>query len=129
VVVIHEGRTNFSELQVFNRPFNCGLLSSILLAPSASNAVALAPSELIGVVEMGRARLECDRIDAIAGVMVLSEVARRLTMMSGSDASTCAAECGRPATCAYRKSSPSILVMQSIQDRTAQNAPRGLGGT
>jgi hypothetical protein len=31
--------------------------------------------------------------------------------------------------CAYRKSSPSILVMQSIQDRTAQNAPRGLGGT
>jgi predicted outer membrane protein len=32
-------------------------------------------------------------------------------------------------TCAYRKSSPSILVMQSTQDRTAQNAPRCLGGT
>ena len=31
-------------------------------------------------------------------------------------------------TCAYRKSSPSILVMQSTQDRTAQNAPRYLGG-
>jgi hypothetical protein len=31
--------------------------------------------------------------------------------------------------CAYRKSSPSILVMQSIQDRTAQNAPRCLLGT
>jgi hypothetical protein len=30
---------------------------------------------------------------------------------------------------AYRKSSPSILVMQSAQDRTAQNASRGLGGT
>jgi hypothetical protein len=25
-------------------------------------------------------------------------------------------------TCAYRKSSPSILVMQSTQDRTGQNA-------
>ena len=32
-------------------------------------------------------------------------------------------------TCAYRKSSPSILVVQSTQDRTAQNAPRCLGGT
>jgi hypothetical protein len=32
-------------------------------------------------------------------------------------------------SCAYRKSSPSILVMQSTQDRTAQNAPRCLGGT
>jgi NAD(P)-dependent dehydrogenase (short-subunit alcohol dehydrogenase family) len=32
-------------------------------------------------------------------------------------------------TCAYRKSSPSILVMQSTQDRTAQNASRCLGGT
>ena len=31
--------------------------------------------------------------------------------------------------CAYRESSPSILVMQSTQDRTAQNAPRCLGGT
>jgi hypothetical protein len=33
------------------------------------------------------------------------------------------------AACAYRKSSPSILVMQSTQDRTAQNVPRRLGGT
>jgi predicted deacylase len=32
-------------------------------------------------------------------------------------------------TCAYRKSSPGILVMQSTQDRTAQNASRCLGGT
>jgi hypothetical protein len=32
-------------------------------------------------------------------------------------------------TCAYRKSSPSIMMMQSTQDRTAQNAPRCLGGT
>ena len=32
-------------------------------------------------------------------------------------------------SCTYRKSSPSILVMQSTQDRTAQNAPRCLGGT
>jgi hypothetical protein len=31
--------------------------------------------------------------------------------------------------CAYRKSSPSILVMQSAQDRAAQNASRCLGGT
>jgi hypothetical protein len=30
-------------------------------------------------------------------------------------------------TCAFRKSSPSILVMQSAQDRTAQNAPRDRG--
>ena len=35
----------------------------------------------------------------------------------------------RSRTRAYRKSSPSILVMQSAQDRTAQNASRGLGGT
>ena len=32
-------------------------------------------------------------------------------------------------TCAYRKSSASILVMQSTQDRTAQNASRCLGGS
>jgi hypothetical protein len=31
--------------------------------------------------------------------------------------------------CAYRKSSPSILVMQFTQDRTALNAPRYLGGS
>ena len=34
-----------------------------------------------------------------------------------------------PSGCAYRKSSPSILVMQSTQDRTTQNASRCLGGT
>ena len=33
----------------------------------------------------------------IAGVMVLSEVVERLMMMSGSDASTCSAECGQAA--------------------------------
>jgi hypothetical protein len=43
-------------------------------------------------------RAQRDRIDAIAGVMVLSEVARRLMMMSGSGASTCSTECGRAAT-------------------------------
>ena len=32
-------------------------------------------------------------------------------------------------SCAYRKSSPSILAMQSTQDRTAQKASRCLGGT
>jgi hypothetical protein len=32
-------------------------------------------------------------------------------------------------TGAYRKSSPSVLVMQSTQDRTGQNASRHLGGT
>ena len=31
--------------------------------------------------------------------------------------------------CAYRESSPSVFVMQSTQDRTAQNAPRCLGST
>jgi hypothetical protein len=41
--------------------------------------------------------------DAIAGVMVLSEVARRLMMMSGSDASTCGAECGRAATSRFNE--------------------------
>jgi hypothetical protein len=35
--------------------------------------------------------------DVIAGVMVLSEVVERLMMMSGSDASSCAAECGQAA--------------------------------
>ena len=96
-----------------NRPFNCGLLSSTLLNSTTGIAVALAQSELVGIVKTGRARLACDcqlgighlvgraqrdRIGAIAGVMVLSEVARRLMMMSGSGASTCATECGRSAT-------------------------------
>jgi hypothetical protein len=96
-----------------NRPFNCGSLASTLLNSTTGNAVALAQSELVGIVNAGRARLayDCqlgighlvgrvqrDRIDAIAGVMVLSEVARRLMMMSGSGASTCSTECGRSAT-------------------------------
>ena len=38
------------------------------------------------------------RFDAIAGVMVLSEVAGRLMMMSGSGASTCTAGYGRAGT-------------------------------
>jgi hypothetical protein len=81
-------------------------------------AVALAPTELVGVAETGRVRLtsDCqprlwinvqplddlvhrqrrrDCADAIAGVLVLSEVAKRLMMMSGPGASTCPAECGR----------------------------------
>ena len=36
-------------------------------------------------------------LDVIAGVMVLSEVAERLMMLSGLDASTCPAECGQAA--------------------------------
>jgi len=43
-------------------------------------------------------RAQRDRVDAVTGVMVLSEVAERLMMMSGSGASTCATECGRSAT-------------------------------
>jgi hypothetical protein len=35
--------------------------------------------------------------DVVAGGMVLSEVVERLMMMSGSDASTCPAACGRAA--------------------------------
>ncbi|WP_445488950.1 hypothetical protein [Rhodopseudomonas sp. RCAM05734] len=38
-----------------NRPFNCGLLSSTRMA-ALSKAVAVAPSKLDGVVEMGRER-------------------------------------------------------------------------
>jgi hypothetical protein len=50
----------------------------------------------------------CERIvkvirDAIAGVMVLSEVAKRLMMMSGSDASTCGSECGRAAASRFNE--------------------------
>jgi hypothetical protein len=46
-----------------NRPFNCGLLSSPLfplLNSTTGNAVALAQSELVGIVKTGRARLACD---------------------------------------------------------------------
>jgi hypothetical protein len=46
-----------------NRPFNCGLQSSSLLtflSPQPGTAVALVPSELVGVAETGRARLACD---------------------------------------------------------------------
>jgi len=50
-------------------------------------------------------------------------------------------ECSRPSRksghategpaegCAYRKSTPAILVMQSAQDRTADNSSGCLGGT
>jgi hypothetical protein len=97
-----------------NRPFNCEFVSSTLRT-TPSKAVALAPSELVGVVETGergwRIRLPArhwigrlspenlsGRFDAIAGVMVLSEVAGRLMMMSGSGASTCTTGYGRAAT-------------------------------
>ena len=43
-----------------NRPFNCGLLSSTLLNLPVGKVVALAQSELVGIVETGRARLACD---------------------------------------------------------------------
>ncbi|MHC2564414.1 hypothetical protein [Bradyrhizobium liaoningense] len=47
-----------------NRPFNCGLLSShfLFLLPCSppGTAVALAPLELVGVAETGRARLTYD---------------------------------------------------------------------
>jgi len=79
--------------QTVNRPFNCGLLSSSSLgsprprarlignrnAPHRNASLAIS-SHLVGV---------------IAGVMVLSEVVNRLMMMSGSDASSYAAECGQ----------------------------------
>jgi hypothetical protein len=42
-----------------NRPFNCEFLSSPLRT-TPSKAVALAPSELVGVVETVRARLAYD---------------------------------------------------------------------
>jgi hypothetical protein len=47
---------------IVNRPFNCGLLSSHFLASllSTGTAVALAPLELVGVAETGRARLTYD---------------------------------------------------------------------
>jgi hypothetical protein len=47
--------------------------------------------------QLSPAESQRDRVDVFAGVMVLSEVARRLMMMSGSGASTCPAECGRSA--------------------------------
>jgi hypothetical protein len=76
--------------RIVNRPFNCGLLSSsslgsplararLINAPHRNAPLAI-PSHLVGV---------------IAGVMVLSEVVKRLMMMSGSDASSYAAECGQ----------------------------------
>jgi hypothetical protein len=95
-----------------NRPFNCEYLSSALRT-TFSKAVALAPSELFGVWRRGERGWhmiansvlhrsvfagKSQRGDAIAGVMVLSEVARRLMMISGSGASTCAAGYGRAAT-------------------------------
>jgi hypothetical protein len=48
--------TRDSVVQRVNRPFNCGLLSSFFL-PSTGTAIALAPSELLGVAETARARV------------------------------------------------------------------------
>ena len=94
-------------------PLIAGCCQATPLSLTTGNAVAVAQSELVGIVKAGRARLTYDcqlgighlvgrvqhvRIDAIAGVMVLSEVAKRLMMMSGSGASTCTTECGRSAT-------------------------------
>ena len=62
--------------------------------------------------------------DAIRDVTRRAEIV--LDPFAGSGTAIIAAE---KTGSAYRKSSPSILVMQSTQDRTAQNAPRRLGGT
>jgi hypothetical protein len=86
------------------RPFNCGQSSSSLWSHSPGKAVARAPSELVGRRRGERSwhskcRLAVEsvwchrqsqgsRIDATAGVLVLSEVAWRLMTMSGSGAST-----------------------------------------
>lgn len=73
-----------------NRPFNCGLLSTLFLKPFGK-VVALGPTEQVGVAQTGRARLVdlwparssgpisyhlvSMRSVAVAGVMFLSEVA------------------------------------------------------
>ena len=58
--------------------------------------------------------------DVIAGVMVLSEVAQRLMMMSGSGASTFAAEYGQAATSRMNEvaTTPSQRDIASPADRT-----------
>jgi hypothetical protein len=65
-------------------------------------------------------------------IIISTAFAAGLVFSSGARAQTSgpAIAAQQPAsvisTCAYRKSSP---IMQSTQDRTAQNAPRCLGGT
>ena len=91
--------------------------------------VVLAPSELVRVAETARARL----IRALparhwiaragyvfTGVTVLSEVAQRLMMMSGSDASTSAAEDSQAATSRMNEvaTTPSRRDIASPADRT-----------
>jgi hypothetical protein len=89
----------------------------------------LAPSELVRVAETARARLTCPAgqgirspglVDVFAGVMVLSEVAQRLMMMSGSDASTSAAEYSQAATSRMNEvaTTPSQRDIASPADRT-----------
>jgi hypothetical protein len=59
-------------------------------------------------------------VDVFAGVMVLSEVAQRLMMMSGSDASTSAAEYSQAATSRMNEvaTTPSQRDIASPADRT-----------
>ena len=86
-----------------NRPFNCGSLSSFVRTLLQHDGSARAVGAGQGCGD-GASAGRGGQIDlwltliAVAGVMVLSEVAQRLMMMSGSGASTCPAECGRAAT-------------------------------
>ena len=84
---------------------NCGSLSSFVrtLLQHDGSARAVGAGQGCGDgASAGRGGQTLDRpmvdLDAVAGVMILSEVAQRLMMMSGSGASTCPAECGRAAT-------------------------------
>jgi hypothetical protein len=101
-----------------NRPFNCGLWSSSFLTFFQRSTRQRGSARPVGagrgcgdgasadgmrsparhqIGQLSPAESQRDRVDVCAGVMVLSEVAKRLMMMSGSGASTCPAECGRSA--------------------------------
>jgi hypothetical protein len=88
------------------RPFNCGSLSSSSFSNyprhgGSARAVGAGQNCGDGACAADRCFVFQVRIvrtvDVFAGVMVLSEVAQRLMMMSGSGASTSAAECGQAA--------------------------------
>jgi hypothetical protein len=111
------------------RPFNCGLLSSYISELARGMVVALAPSELVrlrrrrgrgGYVPCRPGHCIARLVDVFAGVMVLSEVAQRLMMMSGSDASTSAAGYSQAATSRMNEvaTTPSQRDIASPADRT-----------
>lgn len=89
------------------RPFNCGIVSSRILNPfcgrdrgdmgEAPRCPSLAEGQchFHSHVDIRERLIPCSSDNAFAGVTVLSEVAERLMMMSGSGASTCATEYGR----------------------------------